>query len=500
MGTYIAVDLGATSGRVMVGELRDGRLSLTEAHRFANEPLGAGRQQHWDVDGLLAQTLTGLRKAAALVPPDAEPSVGVTAWGVDVGLLGAEGDLLAPVQHYRAADPEGGRALLERFGGDGLFRRTGVLPQRINTLFRLREAVDAASWAAGTRALDDATALLVPDLWCALLTGSRAAERSIASTTGLVSVETGDWDAELTRAVGVDDGLLPEVVDNGTVAGPLRRDVTDRIGATGPWPFVRVASHDTASAVAAISGRPRTAFLSSGTWSLVGVETTGPLTSAEALDAGFTNESGLAGTTLSMRNLTGLWLLEQAMRTWREQGLDVPLPALLDEAAAVGPIDAAVDVGAPGLVSAEDVLTAVAGLCADAGMAPPATPGAVTRCILQSLALSYRRTVDLCQTLTGEPVETVHMTGGGSRNALLRQLTADACDRPVLFGPAEGTALGSLATQALARGHVSDLDQTQAVLRASAHVGVQSPSGDDAARLFWRRLDGLVPTTGWSGP
>jgi rhamnulokinase len=498
--TYVAVDLGATSGRVMVGELRDGRLGLTEAHRFPNEPVGVGRQQHWDVDELLAETLTGLRKAATLVPADADPSVGVTAWGVDVGLLGAGGDLLAPVQHYRAADPRDGRALLDRFGGDELFRRSGVLPQRINTLFRLREAVDAARSAAGTDALDGACALLVPDLWCALLTGSRAAERSIASTTGLLSAVTGDWDAELIRAIGVDERLLPEVVDNATVAGPLRRDVVGRIGAAGSWPFVRVASHDTASAVAAISGRPRTAFLSSGTWSLVGVETTGPVTSAEALDAGFTNESGLAGTTLSMRNLTGLWLLEQALRTWREEGLDVALPALLDEAARLGPTDAAVDVGAPELVSAGDVLGTVAGLCADAGMAPPATPGEVTRCILQSLALSYRRTVELCQTLTGEPVETVHMTGGGARNALLRQLTADACGRPVLFGPAEGTALGSLATQALARGHVADLPEMRAVLRASADVGVQSPSPGDAARRSWRRLDDLVPTTGWSGP
>jgi rhamnulokinase len=499
-GTYVAVDLGATSGRVMVGELRDGRIAVTEAHRFPNEPVGFGRQRHWDVDELFAQTLTGLRKAAALLPADASTSVGVTAWGVDVGVLGADGSLLAPVQHYRAADPEGGRALLQRFGGEQLFRRTGVLPQRINTLFRLHDAVGAASASAGTGTLDGATALLVPDLWCALLTGERATERSIASTTGLLSVTTGDWDAELVRAIEVDDALLAGVVDNATVAGPLRGDGVVDIGAANPWRFVRVASHDTASAVAAISGRPRTAFLSSGTWSLVGVETTAPVTSTDALDAGFTNEAGLAGTTLSMRNLTGLWLVEEAIRAWRGQGLDVTIPALLDEARAVGPIIAAVDVGVPDLVSAGDVLGTVAGLCTGAGMAPPVTPGEVTRCLLQSLALSYRRTVELCQALTGEPVEMVHMTGGGARNALLRQLTADACDRPVLFGPVEGTALGSLATQAFALGHVADLAEMQEVLGRSTDVGIQAPSGTDSARRFWRRLDDLVPTTSWSGP
>ncbi|MGY1692767.1 rhamnulokinase [Geodermatophilus sp. SYSU D01105] len=500
MSTHVAVDLGATSGRVMVGELRDGRIALAEAHRFPNEPAGSGRQQHWDVDDLLDQTLAGLRRAAALLPADVDPSVGVTAWGVDVGVLGADGGLLAPVQHYRAADPRAGRALLERFGGDGLFRRTGVLPQRINTLFRLRAAVDAAATGSGADVLDGATALLVPDLWCALLTGSRAAERSIASTTGLLSAATGDWDAELVRATGVDGALLPEVVDNATPAGPLRPDVADRIGAARPWEFVRVASHDTASAVAAVSGRPRTAFLSSGTWSLVGVETAAPVTSAAALDAGFTNEAGLAGTTLCMRNLTGLWLLEQALRAWRAQDLDVTVPALLDEAAAVGPTDAAVDVGAPDLVSAGDVLQTITALCTDAGMPPPVTPGEVTRCLLQSLALSYRRTVDLCEVLTGEPVEAVHMTGGGSRNALLRRLTAEACGRPVRYGPVEGTALGSIATQALARGSVTDLAEMQAVLARSTDVGVEPPPVDEGVRRSWRRLDGLVPATSWTGP
>jgi rhamnulokinase len=496
VGSYVAVDLGATSGRVMVADLRDGRLHLQEAHRFPNEPLGSGRDQHWDVDELLAQTCTGLRRAATLLPPDAVPSVGVTAWGVDLGLLGADGDLLAPVQHYRAADPVGGRPLLERFGGQELFRRTGVLPQPINTAFRLADAVDAATAAAGQAALDGATALLVPDLWCALLTGDRAAERSIASTTGLLSVATGTWDAALVHAAGARDGLLPEVVDNATLAGELRREVLDRIGATGPWPFVRVASHDTASAVAAISGRPRTAFLSSGTWSLLGVETAGPLTSAAALASGFTNEAGLAGATLTLRNLTGLWLLEQAARTWRAQGHDLPLPALLDQAAAAGPVLAAVDVSDPALVSAGDVLGTLTSLYAAAGLAAPTTPGEITRSILQSLALGYRRTVELCQTLTGEPVETVHMTGGGSRNALLRQLTADACERPVRFGPAEGTALGNVATQALARGHVADLPELQAVLRASVDVGVQQPATDDVTRRFWHRLDDAVPAPG----
>jgi rhamnulokinase len=492
MSSYVTVDLGATSGRVVVGRLGRGRLDVAEVHRFRNEPSGSGREQHWDAEELFAQTVVGLQRAAAQLGGSAD-SLGVTAWGVDVGLLDNDNKLLAALQHYRAASSEDAQPLLERLGAQELFARTGVLPQQINTVFRIRTIVDSAGPAATSK---EVMALLVPDLWCALLTDVRTAERSIASTTGLVSLRSGTWDLDLLDAVGVDAAILPPIADNGHVISEVRKELAAQIGARNQWPFVLVASHDTASAVAAISPSPRTVFVSSGTWSLVGVELAAPIITPEALAAGFTNEAGLGATTLFMRNLTGLWLLEQAMRQWQGQGKSVTIGSLLPEAAGVGPLLAAFDVSSPELVSSEDVLRTVRMQCASAGMAPPETPAEATRCILQSLALTYRRTIDLCEQLTDKDVAEVHMIGGGSLNPLLRQLTADACGRPLRFGPVEATSLGSLAAQAVAVGDLSDEAEAQAVLQRSSDGGLLPPSNDQAVRRFWQQLDSSVPTPG----
>jgi len=507
MNSYVTVDLGATSGRVVVGRLERGRLEVAEVHRFRNEPSGSGREQHWDAEELFAQTVIGLQRAASQVD-GVVGSLGVTAWGVDVGLLDNNNELLAPIQHYRAASAEAAQHLLHRLGAKDLFARTGVLPQQINTVFRIREIVDSAGAATKQEGV---RALLIPDLWCALLTGVRTAERSIASTTGLVSLRTGTWDLGLLNAVGVDASVFPPVMDNGHVIATLRTDLASKIGARNHWPFVLVASHDTASAVAAISGRPNadrhsadrhsadrhsTAFVSSGTWSLVGVELDAPIVTRDALAAGFTNEAGLGTTTLFMRNLTGLWLLEQAMRQWHGLGKSVTIASLLQDAASVGPLQAAFDVSSPELVSSDDVLRTVRMQCTSTAMVPPETPAEVTRCILQSLALTYRRTIDLCEQLTDKPVEEVHMIGGGSVNPLLRQLTADACGRPLRFGPVEATSLGSLAAQAVAVGSLSEKAALESVLQRSVDAGLLTPSDDESVRRFWQHLDSIVPTPG----
>jgi len=497
MSSYVTVDLGATSGRVVVGRLEHGRLDVAEVHRFRNEPSGSGRGQHWNAEELFAQTVVGLQRAAAQLD-GAAASLGVTAWGVDVGLLDTNNKLLAPIQHYRAASPEDVQPLLQRLGAEELFARTGVLPQQINTVFRIRKIVDSAGAAAKSEGV---RALLVPDLWCALLTNVLTAERSIASTTGLVSLRTGTWDVGLLDAVGVDASVFPPIMDNGQLLAELRKEIAAKIGARNQWPFVLVSSHDTASAVAAISPRPsadrhRTAFVSSGTWSLVGVELDAPIVTPEALAAGFTNEAGLGATTLFMRNLTGLWLLEQAMRQWQGQGKSVTIGSLLHDAASVGPLQAALDVSSPELVSSEDVLGTLRMQCTSAGMVPPETPAEVTRCILQSLALTYRRTIDHCEQLTDEPVAEVHMIGGGSLNPLLRQLTADACERPLRFGPVEATSLGSIAAQAIAVGDLSREADAQAVLQRSADARLLPPSKDQAVRRFWQQLDSGVPAPG----
>jgi len=257
MSSYVTVDLGATSGRVVLGRLERGRLDVAEVHRFRNEPSGSGRKQHWNAEELFAQTVIGLRRAAAELD-GAAGSLGVTAWGVDVGLLDEDNKLVAPIQHYRAAYPEAAQALLDQLGPEELFTRTGVLPQQINTVFRIREILDSAGSAAISEGV---RALLLADLWCALLTGVRTAERSIASTTGLVSLRTGAWDVGLLDAVGVGASLFPPILENGVVVAELDKELAAKVGARNQWPFVLVASHDTASAVAAISGRPNTAFV-----------------------------------------------------------------------------------------------------------------------------------------------------------------------------------------------------------------------------------------------
>jgi rhamnulokinase len=297
-------------------------------------------------------------------------------------------------------------------------------------------------------------------------------------------------------AVGVEPAIFPPVVDNGVVVAELGKELMGRIGGRNPWPFVHVASHDTASAVAAISPRPGTAFVSSGTWSMVGVGLDAPIVTGDALAAGFTNEAGLGTTTLLMRNLTGLWLLEQAIRQWHGQGKNDTIASLLQDAARIGPLQAAFDVSSAELVSSKDVLRTMRRQCTSIGMVPPETPAEVTRCILQSLALTYRRTIDLCEQLTDKHVEEVHMIGGGSLNPLLRELTADACGRPLRFGPAEATSLGSLAGQALAVGSLSDEAEAQALLQASSEAELRMPSDEKSVPRFWQQLDSIVPTPG----
>jgi len=233
MSSYVTVDLGATSGRVLVGRLERDRLEIAEMHRFRNEPSGSGPEQHWDADWLFAQTVIGLQRAAAQLD-GAASSMGVTAWGVDVGLIDNNNKLVAPIQHYRAADGQDARHLLHRLGAEDLFTRTGVLPQHINTVFRIGRILDSAGSAAKSQ---DVRALLVPDLWCALLTGARTAERSIASTTGLVSLRAGTWDTDLLNAVGVDASVFPPVMDNRVVVGELGKELAAKIGARDQWPF-----------------------------------------------------------------------------------------------------------------------------------------------------------------------------------------------------------------------------------------------------------------------
>lgn len=490
MGTYVAVDLGATSGRVIAGRVERGRLVTAETARFANTPVSApgpgGRPTlQWDVLSLWAGVQGGLAAAARRHGP--VRSVGVDGWAVDHALVDADGALLGNPVHYRDPRTAGAPArLFERIDPARHHALTGVQVQPFNTVFQLVAAAGTARLAAADRML------LVPDLLVSWLTGEQVAELTNASTTGLLDVTTRAWSEEVAAAAsdvaGVDvRRLLPRLVTPGTVVGPVQAAVGTPLGVDGA-DVVAVGSHDTASAVAAVpAGRSDAAWISSGTWSLVGLELDRPVLTEASRAANFTNELGVCGTVRYLRNVTGLWLLEQSMATWSAQGRRPDLAALLRDAATVPGLRCVVDVDDPVLAAPGDVPARVAQLARSTGQAVPREPAELVRVLLDSLALAHRRALRQAAELTGRDVAVVHVVGGGSRNALLCRLTADATGLPVEAGPAEGTATGNLLVQAAAAGEIpDDLTAMRALVRASTRVRRHAPSGDQAA---WERAE-----------
>jgi rhamnulokinase len=472
-----AVDLGATSGRVMAGRVDPGsvrtgvrpRLELEESHRFANVPFRVGRQGgstlHWDVEGLYRETLNGLRVAG---PVD---GIGIDSWAVDYGLLDAQGTLIGNPVHYRDARTEG---VLERVVSQVTERRlfdvTGLQRLPFNTLYQLLSEQDRLAAAE--------TMLLIPDLLAYWLTGEKGAERTNASTTQLYDIRTGTWATELAEQVGVPVGLLPPLRDTGDRIGTLLPGLAAELNLP-QVPVVAVASHDTASAVVGTPAEPgaRFAYISSGTWSLVGLELAKPELGDAALAAGFTNETGLDGTFRFLRNVMGLWVLNETLRTWRAQGRRVDLAEVLAEAAEVPPLRAVVDVDAPVFLPPGDMPERIAAACESTGQPLPRTPAETVRCIVDSLALAYRRTVAQAAELAGTTVEVVHVIGGGVHNKLLCQLTADACGVPVLAGPVEATALGNVLVQARTLGaDLPDLTAMRALVRRTQQVRTYLPA------------------------
>jgi rhamnulokinase len=479
--TLAAVDLGASSGRVMTARVGPGRLDLTEAHRFANRPVRVGGTLHWDVLALYAGVLDGLRAAGR--EAGRLDGVGIDSWAVDYGLLDADGVLLGNPVHYRdsrnaAAVP----AVHAAVPPAELYAVNGLQQLPLTTVYQLAAARGTAQFAAAR------TALLVPDLLAHWLTGAVGAEVTNASTTGLLDAATRGWSDELIARLGLPRGLFPPLRQPGERLGVLTDDVLAETGLTGPVPVTAVGSHDTASAVVGVpADGDRFAYVSCGTWSLVGVELEEAVLTEDGRHAGFTNELGVDGTVRYLHNVMGLWLLQESLRTWAAAGLPADLPELLAAAARVPALNAAVDPDDPRFLPPGDMPARIARLCAETGQTPPQSQAETVRCILDSLALAYRRTVRRAAELSGRDVEVVHLVGGGARNALLCQLTADACGLPVLAGPVEAAALGNALVQARAGGVLTGgLAELRALVRATQEVRRFEPSGsavpwDDAA-------------------
>lgn len=483
---YLAIDLGASSGRAVLGTVAGARLELREIHRFPNSPVRMLDRLYWDVPGLLREIKAALGRCGG---GSTLAGIGIDTWGVDFGLLGRGGDLLDLPRHYRDARNRGMmERAFERVPRDELYARTGIQFLPFNTLFQL-----LAVAASPTRWLDLADRLLLmPDLLTYWLTGVAEAERSISSTSQMVNARTRTWDAELLARLGLPARILPPIRETGTVAGPLLPEVAEEVGLPAV-PVIRTAAHDTAAAVAAVPAQGDDwAYISCGTWSLVGVELPAPLITPEALAANFTNEAGVGGTIRFLRNVAGLWLVQECQRTWEAAGQPASFAQLAELASAAAPRAAFIDPDDPRFADPGDMPRRIQDACAARGQPVPQTPGQIVRCILDSLALRHRTVLQQIEQLTGRRVRTVHLVGGGVQNELLCQLTADAAGRPVVAGPVEATAAGNILVQALAHGHVRSLAEIRQVVARSAalkHYEPRDTAGWDeaAARQAGRR-------------
>ena len=449
-----AVDLGATSGRVMIGRIGDGTLGLELVSRFPNGPVERADGLHWDFGALYQHVLDGLAEAVRREP--AIESIGIDSWAVDYGLI-RDGELLAEPFHYR--DQRTARGVDEVHAlvpFADLYRRNGLQLLPFNTLYQYR--VDA-------RTADADTALLIPDLLAFLLTGKSVAERTNASTTGLLRVTDGEWDTGLAEALSIPGRILPDLVDPGTVIGTLRPEIAARIGAD--LPVIAVGSHDTASAVvAAPLPTANAAYISCGTWGLVGLELDEPVLTDAARAANFTHELGVDGRYRFLHNVTGLWLLSETVRAWEaEDGERIDLPDLLAAASEVSGAVPLFDANDPALSAPGDMPARIAALL---GAAAPTSRPALARIIVESIAAAFADAVQTASALSGRAVDSIHLVGGGSLNRLLCQVTADRTGLPVLAGPVEATALGNVLVQARALdGAPSTLEELRALVSAT---------------------------------
>src|SRR3712207_948857 len=457
----LAVDLGAESGRAVLGRFDGEQITLEEVHRFPNVPVRLPDGLHWDALRIMGEVKDGIARATR--NGGQIESLGVDAWGVDFALLDRDGCLISNPYHYRDPRTEGmDERAFDRMSRREIYATTGIQFMPINTLNQLLAMEDSPLLAAAQ------TLLMIPDLIGYWITGVRACESTNASTTQLYDPRSGDWAYGLLEKLGLPDRFFGEIVTPGTRLGPLLPEVAEETGVGGDVPVTAVASHDTASAVVAVPAEDENfAYISSGTWSLMGVELPEPVITQEGLRANFTNEGGFGGTTRFLKNVMGLWLLQECRRTWARDGRDYSYEELAHLAEASSATGSVVDPDHPAFLRPGDMPGRIRRFCRESQQTPPEGPGAVVRCVLQSLALKYRWVIERAEEITGRRVDTIHVVGGGVRNKLLCQLTANATRLPVRAGPVEATALGNLLVQAYSRGRVGSLEEMRAVVRAS---------------------------------
>jgi rhamnulokinase len=488
MANFLAVDLGASNGRVLVGRWDGTRFELEELHRFPNGPTRILDHIHWDVLKLWDEIKQGLSQYSSRFsePPVA---IAVDTWGVDYGLLDSRGNLLGNPYHYRDARTDGVPArLFEKVPREQVFAVTGIQFMQLNTIFQIYSMVEEDH--PQLRCAE--TMLLMPDLFNYWLTGAKLAEYTIATTTQMFDAVKGTWACGLLEELGVPARILPPLVAPGSEIGTIQLHVAGDTGLPSSVRVIAGASHDTASAVAAVPGLDEdSAYLSSGTWSLMGIETRQPVINEQSLRLNVTNEGGVEGRIRLLKNIAGLWLLQECRRKWQREGQDYSWQELLVQARSAQPLQSLVDPDAPDFLNPGDMPAAIQAYCRRTNQPEPVSPGEVVRCCLESLALKYRQVLGLLEQLAGKRLPTVRIVGGGCLNDLLCQFTADACSCAVVSGPVEATALGNIMVQAMATGFISDLEEGREAIARSVKQQRYEPSGQD-----WReaaaRFDALL--------
>ena len=482
---YLAVDLGAESGRVIAGLWNGRRIELKEVHRFANGGVYLGETFRWDVLRLWSEIQNGLSLAAKQFGKKIV-SVGADTWGVDFVLLNKQDEILGQPYHYRDARTRGAlERAFKRVSRSQIFAQTGLQFMELNSLYQL------LAWKEHCPAILDAadTLLFMPDFMHWALCGAKRAEFTIASTSQCVHPIQRDWARPMLKKLGLPTHFLPEIVSPGTRLGTIRKSLAERTGLSG----VRVVappSHDTASAVAGVpsanTGKANWAYLSSGTWSLMGVEVKQAALSSRALELNMTNEGGIDGTYRLLKNIMGLWLVQQCKRSFEAEGRIYDYSQLAELAAQAKPASSLLDLDDPRFVNPPDMPKAIRQYCRDTKQPAPKTEGDLIRCAYESLAAKYQQTLCGLEELTGERIETIHIVGGGSQSDILNQFTANACQRPVVAGPVEATAMGNLLTQARADGELDSLAQMRDVVRDSCQVRLCEPSSRSESGDFLR--------------
>lgn len=479
----IAFDLGASNGRAILGRFDGEKITMHELHRFENNYIEMNGVYYWDTPYLFNQLKKGLLAFKQGDYGDLD-AFGIDTWGVDYGLLDKNGHLAGVPRSYRLgnqADIDATKALIP---ADVLFSRSGIDTNlTFNTLYQLHRRIredDAALKIADTL-------LLTPDLLGYFLTGEKGTEYTIATTTQLYNPTTKDWDWETIRQLGIPEHIFTKIDKAGTIRGYLRQEICQEIG-INPAPFVAVGSHDSASAVAAIPGSGSFAFCSSGTWSVIGAEMDHADLSPEAAANGFSNEGTVQGGFRPLRNIIGMWIIQECRRDWIKSGIDISWDGVVAEAKKAEPLRSIIDPDEPRFYAGGNMEQKIKDFCAETGQPIPETLGQVARCVYESLALKYRHALEGLEKMKGQHIDSLNIVGGAINNRFLDQLIADSLDRQVVTGPVEGAAVGNLLTQAMALGDIKDIDHLRQIVRNSETVEVWEPNHTEAWEEAYRKL------------